>query len=96
MPKERLTCSVCIFCEVVRPQRDSRVICWRPYDGPEIVDGSGGLCGYEVWIEDDEGRLDMTPGEAWKVQHDRSQANLEALLPKVKELMAKLSREGGR
>jgi hypothetical protein len=82
MPKERVNCRNCLCFEGARGMK--LALCWRPYEGPQVIESaSSGFCGDE-WTEDseDEGEA-RTPRELWMAWHKHTPdelAQVEQLL----------------
>ena len=79
MAKERVTCRDCPCCENLPGSKIA--LCWRPYDGPQVIDATTtGFCGNEWIDETGEAPDGMTPRELWLAGHGHSREKLANVL----------------
>lgn len=90
MPKLRMTCRDCGFCEHAPGM--SRGLCWRPYDGPEIIPlESTGLCGYECDPSELQG--EEFPRDLWLLFHKHPPEALTEVLMLLRLASAREAKE---
>jgi len=79
MAKEVVTCRDCPCCENL--PGGAIALCWRPYDGPQVVDAMRtGFCGSE-WVGDDgEAPGHLAPRELWLAGHQHTREELAQVL----------------
>lgn len=73
MPKLRVSCRDCGFCEHAPGLPVG--LCWRPYEGPEIVSlAPNGFCGYETRLRP------QLPRDLWLALHKHAPGKLVEVL----------------